>query len=155
MKTVRTSNPRRRSGFTIVEVAVVMVIIGILAGVAAPNLKSAIDRADAVRVVSDMQAVRTGVMAWVEDHPGERIGRGRFGEVPPELAEYLPDGFEFSYKDARYRYRPGRRRGIFGNSYGTLSVRYSRDSGLGEALQTHRSPTVIWNRRTTHFLMPR
>lgn len=90
-----------RGGFTLVEVLLVMILLGILAGVALPNLHRAVARSDAARVVADVRTVRMALATYVSQG-GAIPAAGAWGQVPPELVEYLPDGFEFTYKDVEY-----------------------------------------------------
>jgi type II secretory pathway pseudopilin PulG len=80
-------------------------IIGILAGLAIPNLKDILLRAQASKLAGDMEVVRVAVAsynstthAWPAETPA--------GTVPPELASYLPanysfvrDGYELDYEN--------------------------------------------------------
>lgn len=69
-------------------------IVGILAGLAIPNLRSMTYRARAAEVDGDLQVVRTATLQYNGDEftwPDE-VGTG---VVPPELDGYLPEGFSF------------------------------------------------------------
>lgn len=69
-------------------------IVGILAGLAIPNLQSMTYRARAAEVDGDLQVVRTATVQFNGDQftwPAE-VGSG---VVPPELDGYLPEGFSF------------------------------------------------------------
>src|SRR5688572_2547119 len=88
----------RRGGFTFIELLTVVVVIAILAAIAMPRLRSAVNAADAAAMVeSGRQIMMAGVLALQEN--------GRFppdspaGVVPPGLDSYLPAGFEFRYRD--------------------------------------------------------
>ncbi len=70
-------------------------IVGILAGLAIPNLRSMTFRARAAEVDGDLQVVRAAVLqynaegfTWPAEVPT--------GTVPPELDGFLPEGFSFS-----------------------------------------------------------
>lgn len=86
---------RGPTGFSLVELLVVMSIISILAGIAVPILRGVIVKARAADVVGDMNVIKVAVLTYQSDHnawPGE----GSRGQVPPELREYLPEGFTFN-----------------------------------------------------------
>ncbi|HEX5386040.1 MAG TPA: type II secretion system protein [Gemmatimonadales bacterium] len=89
---------RNRSGFTLLELLVVMIVMGILATLATFRFTDAKNRAIAAQATSDMETVRlsaysryyeTGV--WPSDAPP--------GTVPAELTPYLVNGFPFNRPD--------------------------------------------------------
>lgn len=139
---------RKRGGFTLIEILIVAVVLGILSGIALPNLTRALHQADAAKVVSDVRSIEFAVLAHIED-TGQLPGRGAWGTLPPDLTDYLPENMPFTYKDVRYRLNVNQRRGRV-----RLQVRYPRGSPLGEALKTFRRPgEVTWNARTTTFIL--
>ncbi|MGE0160452.1 MAG: type II secretion system protein [Gemmatimonadales bacterium] len=84
-----------RAGFTLVELLVTVSIVGILAGLAIPNMRNMTFRARATTVAADLEALRIATLnyngnahAW----PAEVAS----GVVPPELTPYLPEGFSFA-----------------------------------------------------------
>lgn len=95
--TMRSSNDRRRhaqSGFSLIELLMAVSIVGILAGLAIPNLRSMTFRARATSVAGDIEVVRISTAQFNGDMsawPAEAAA----GVVPPELNGFLPDGFSF------------------------------------------------------------
>lgn len=49
---------KRRSGFTLLEILIVLVILGIIAGLAVPNLQAPIERGRAVEAYRNLDRVR-------------------------------------------------------------------------------------------------
>ena len=89
---------RDRRGFTFIELLVVIMVIGILAGIAVVRYSELKQKALSVQATQEMDNVRmaaysrfydTGV--WPSD-PGP-------GVVPPELQAYLVSGFSFVRPD--------------------------------------------------------
>lgn len=85
----------RRGGFTLIELLIVSAIIGILAGLAIPNLRTMIYRARAAEVAGVLDVVRVAALNYNGDNhtwPAESAS----GAIPPGLAAYLPDNFSFT-----------------------------------------------------------
>jgi prepilin-type N-terminal cleavage/methylation domain-containing protein len=138
----------RRSGFTLIEVATVAVVMGILAGIAVPNLTDAIRKADAATIVSDSRLVDMAVQSYMQTN-GRLPSGARWNTVPPSLTEYLPENMSFSHKQLDYRLRVNRRRGRV-----RFEVRYPRNDAIGEALKHYRrTGKVAWTRRRTTFIL--
>ena len=89
-----TARPNARAGFTLVEVAMVLAIVSILARIALPNVQEAITRARATAAVGDVEVVRTAAAAFYA-RSNQWPGEAPAGVVPEGLDADLPDGFTF------------------------------------------------------------
>jgi prepilin-type N-terminal cleavage/methylation domain-containing protein len=86
---------RRRHGFTIIELMMVMIVMGLLSGMAILKYIDLRHRARAAEVAADLQAVRLAAYgAWYE-HNTWPTDAGP-GQVPADLVAYLPTNFSFA-----------------------------------------------------------
>ena len=86
---------RRRGGFTLVELLVVAAIVGILAGLAIPNMRTILLRARATELAGDMEVVRVATQSYNGSHHQWPAETGA-GTVPPELVDFLPENYSFN-----------------------------------------------------------
>ncbi|MEJ2185214.1 MAG: prepilin-type N-terminal cleavage/methylation domain-containing protein [Gemmatimonadota bacterium] len=89
---------RGRSGFSLVELLIVLLIIGILASLAIPTYHSMVIRARAAQVAGDLNTIKVAAYNYDADHhewPPETAA----GQVPAGLAPYLPENFSFVRDD--------------------------------------------------------
>ena len=85
---------RTDRGFTLVELAIVLVVIGIIAAVAIPRYIGLIQDTKAMQTVANIYAVRAAAYLYYGDNarwPAEIP----MGAVPPELVNQLPPSFTF------------------------------------------------------------
>jgi prepilin-type N-terminal cleavage/methylation domain-containing protein len=85
---------RGRHGFTIIELMMVMIVMGLLAGLAVLKYVDMRHRARAAQVAADLESVRLAAYgAWYEHNawPNEAGP----GQVPADLVSYLPQNFSF------------------------------------------------------------
>jgi prepilin-type N-terminal cleavage/methylation domain-containing protein len=85
----------RRRGFTFIEILVVMIVLGILSGLAILKYIDLRHRALSASAAADLQAVRLAAYSsWYEHNTWPADADP--GMIPAGLAPYLPGGFTFS-----------------------------------------------------------
>lgn len=90
-----TNRPQGREGFSLIELLMAVSIVGILAGLAIPNMRNMTFRARSTTVAADLEVLRVATLNFNGDRhtwPAE-VGPG---VVPPELTGFLPAGFSFA-----------------------------------------------------------
>jgi prepilin-type N-terminal cleavage/methylation domain-containing protein len=151
---VASPHPTRRPGFTIVELLVVVMIVGILAGLALPNLRGAALRADAAHVVADARAVGLAAHEYLSDH-GRFPASGSVGTVPPEMEEFL-DGVPFEYKGMSYTWYGINIPSGFGVSgtrnIGIFVVTFNGRIDIGNTLSGFTGPNHYWNQSNFYVI---
>jgi prepilin-type N-terminal cleavage/methylation domain-containing protein len=86
---------KRRGGFTFIEILIVVIVLGILSGLALLKYIDLKHRALSASATADLQAVRLAAYsAWYEH--GTWPADVGAGTVPAGLVQYLPVGFSFS-----------------------------------------------------------
>ncbi len=85
---------RQRSGFTLIELLVVVVIVGILAAVAAPNLLGQTDKARTTEATAVLSSITNGQAEYNFKRPGEYVTIGQpnaAGQtlIPAQAANFL------------------------------------------------------------------
>jgi general secretion pathway protein G len=92
-------NMKKAQGFTLLEVMVVIVILGILASMVVPNLMGSQERANMQKAVSDVTALETSLSLYKMDnydYPSTEQGLEALVEqtdIEPEPRRFPEDGY--------------------------------------------------------------
>lgn len=138
----------RRSGYTLIEVLTVSILIGALAGISTPMLARAIDRAAAAKIVADAHNLTLAVRSFTAAG-GTLPVSSEWGVAPTALSAYLEETMTFTFRGLDYRFVTQPDIGV-----AQLWVRYPEESGVGVALQRFRRPgEVTWTPTRTTFVL--
>ena len=91
--------PRRgERGFTLIEIMVVVIIIGLLAAVIVPNMLGNVDKARVTKAKSDIQAMETGLTMFRLDnyiYPSNDMGLKALAQKPDSstVKNWRPGGY--------------------------------------------------------------
>lgn len=146
----------RRGGFTLVELLVVAAIVGILAGLAIPNLRTVLVRARATEIAGDMDVVRTAALSYNGDHHTWPSETGA-GAIPSGLEEYLPENYSFQRNGYQLDFEnwslPG---GLPGDPSTHTLIGVSvvvEDLGLSNALVEFLGSAIVFTVGSTHTVV--
>ena len=81
----------------------VVLVVGILAAIAIPNMKNTLMRARGTEAVADLQILRVAVFQYVGDNHVWPPDAG-VGVVPAGMAQYLPDGWTMAKENYTMNY---------------------------------------------------
>ena len=86
---------KEEKGFTLVELLVVIVILGVLAGIGIPTYRGFIDRSYEAATLAELQAVSMAIKYYFMEH-----GEGSF--KLSELGRYLGEDFTVDGSEVKY-----------------------------------------------------
>ncbi|MBL3540668.1 prepilin-type N-terminal cleavage/methylation domain-containing protein [Aminivibrio sp.] len=82
---------KKRTGFTLVELLIVIIIIGILAGAMLLVAGSGTDKAEATKIVSDLRSLKAAALMYYADNPNNTT---LDGNQIAKLTKYMDRGIE-------------------------------------------------------------
>ena len=146
----------RRGGFTLIELMIVASIVGIVAGLAIPDLQNMLYRARATDAAADMEVVRVATLNYQADllsWPAEAAT----GAIPAGLDAYLPQGFSFSRNGYQLDFEswslPG---GLPGDPNTTMLIGVSvvaAEDDLGSAIAEFLAGAIVFSVGNTHTIV--
>ena len=96
MMSLRRIEHEKTSGFTLVELLIVVAIIGILSAIALPNLLNAIDKGKQKKTMADVRSIGTALEAYATDTACYPLAMANWASVKTILDPYFikqpPDG---------------------------------------------------------------
>jgi prepilin-type N-terminal cleavage/methylation domain-containing protein len=94
----RELRARRNSGFSLIELTIVVAIISIVAALAQPSFNKALTKARAASVVGDLEAIKVAVFSYQAETSAWPPEESE-GTIPTGLIPFLPSGFTFTPED--------------------------------------------------------
>ena len=76
---------KKRTGFTLVELLIVIIIIGILAGAMLLVAGSGTDKAEATKIISDLRGLKAAALMFYADNPNPAAGDIKIESLKPYM----------------------------------------------------------------------
>ncbi len=125
-----------RSGFTLVELLIVVIILGVLAAIAIPQFSTSSEDAKLSALDTDLSHLRNAIELYYHQHKAVYPGAKRetdgsdVGNATQAAAAFVAqltlysavDGVTAAEKDSTYKYGPYLRKGIPVNPFNSLST---------------------------------
>ena len=107
------SRSRRQAGFTLVEIMVVIVIIGLLAAIVSPNVLGLSDDAKIEKAKADLRVIADTVKIYLVQGRGAQLPSMETLTTPDEKGKVWLDSISEDPWGNEYTIREGERRGDF------------------------------------------
>lgn len=78
----------KKSGFTLIEIVVVLIIVGVLAAIALPNLFANIERSRANEAITNISAFRQTIEACINANSGASTTCGNSIVLPGQVSNF-------------------------------------------------------------------
>ncbi|NLD04278.1 MAG: prepilin-type N-terminal cleavage/methylation domain-containing protein [Synergistaceae bacterium] len=133
----------KKRAFTLVELLIVVIIIGILAGMMLLSAGAATDAAKAARIISDIKTMRSVAVLYKADHgdwPVWIYATGHYSAIPPTL------GLPSRYSDLTTEgdgYWIGAMKGKDGAAFSVAYVA-ELDTGVRKIMERRSSETSLY-----------
>lgn len=134
---------RKHAAFSLVETLIVMAIIGILAAVVTVNMGGSIDRAEASRVIADLDALRSAAQMYLVDNGSDvetlDIDLLKTYVTAPE--KFDDDEYEFLVGDDTSQWFVGRKASTLSSAVREVLQGMATDNGLRNSVSSSETDT--------------